>query len=249
MTGAVSAQEFLDTPIRMEIGGTPGGGLFFTGGDNDSEANFNVYTFSSHVDYYLTQRLAVEGEYMFGNGWGQDIIYRNGLLVGQQTPFSHTFTGGVLFYPRGTTGSRLPFYFSGGIGMMSLVARPSTKKVGYDPEENGSESFTVSRIGAGMKIRARHRSELVVQDGLPSIVHQREQRRPRVFRADRYAHRSPGAVRYPVCLQALTVGPGVAIVRRADCGYCPKLLTELNVASLPTARPEVGDDRGPCARQ
>ena len=152
MTGAVSAQEILDTPIRMEIGGTPGGGLFFTGGDNDSEANFNVYTFSSHVDYYLTQRLAVEGEYMFGNGWGQDIIYRNGLLVGQQTPFSHTFTGGVLFYPRGTTGSRLPFYFSGGVGMMSLVARPTTKKVGYDPEGNGSESFTVSRIGAGLKI-------------------------------------------------------------------------------------------------
>ena len=152
MTAAVSAQEILNTPIRLEIGGTPGGGMFFTGGDDDSEANFNVYTFSSHVDYYLTQRFAVEGEYMFGNGWGQDIIYRNGLLIGQQTPFSHTFVGGMLFYPRGTTGSRLPFYFSGGVGMMSLVARPTTKKVGYDPGGNSSESFTVSRIGVGLKI-------------------------------------------------------------------------------------------------
>jgi hypothetical protein len=148
----VAAQEIVDAPIRLEIGGTPGGGLFFTGGDNDSEANFNVYTFSSHVDYYLTQRLAVEGEYMFGNGWGQDIVYRNGLLVGQQTPFSHAFTGGVLFYPRGTTGSRLPFYLSGGVGSMSLIARPTTKKLGYDPDGNSSESFTVSRIGAGLKI-------------------------------------------------------------------------------------------------
>jgi hypothetical protein len=147
-----AAQELLDTPIRMEIGGTPGGGLFFTGGDDNAEANFNVYTFSSHLDYYLTQRLALEGEYMFGNGWGQDIVYRNGLLVGQQTPFSHTFTGGALFYPRGTTGSRLPFYFSGGVGMMALSARPSTKKLGYDPEGNSSETFTVSRIGAGLKI-------------------------------------------------------------------------------------------------
>lgn len=152
MTSSATAQELSDAPIRLEIGGTPGGGMFFTGGDNDGEANFNVYTFSSHVDYYVTQKLAVEGEYMFGNGWGQDIVYRNGLLVGQQTPFSHTFTGGVLFFPRGATGSRLPFYLSGGVGMMSLIARPTTKKLGYDPDSNGSEAFTVSRIGAGLKI-------------------------------------------------------------------------------------------------
>ena len=151
-TGTAAAQEILDSPIRLEIGGTPGGGLFLTGGDDDSEANFNVYTFSSHVDYYLTQRLAVEGEYLFGNGWGQDIVFRNGLLVGQQTPFSHTFTGGVLFYPRGTTGSRLPFFLSGGVGMMALSARPTTKKIGYDPDINSSETFAVSRIGAGIKI-------------------------------------------------------------------------------------------------
>ena len=36
--------------------------------------------------------------------------------------------------------------------MMSLSARPSTKKLGYDPEANSSETFTVSRIGAGLKI-------------------------------------------------------------------------------------------------
>jgi len=147
-----SGQELTDQPIRLEIGGTPGGGLFFTGGDDDSEANFNVYTFSSHVDYYLTQRVAVEGEYMFGNGWGQDIVFRDGLLIGQQTPFSHAFTGGLLFYPKGTTGTRLPFYIGGGVGMMSLVGRPTTKKIGYDPDGDGGASFTLSRIGAGVKI-------------------------------------------------------------------------------------------------
>jgi hypothetical protein len=153
LTASVAAaQEIIDAPIRLEIGGTPGGGLFFTGGDSDTEANFNVYTFSANADYYLTQKVAVEGEYMFGNGWGQDIVYRNGLLIGQQTPFSHAFTGAVLFYPKGATGTRLPFYIGGGVGMMSLAARPSTKKIGYDPEGNGSESFTISRIGAGMKI-------------------------------------------------------------------------------------------------
>ena len=215
MTGAVSAQEILDPPIRLEIGGTPGGGMFFTGGDNDSEANFNVYTFSSQVDYYLTQRLAVEGEYMFGNGWGQDIIYRNGLLMGQQTPFSHTFTGGMLFYPKGTTGSRLPFYFSGGVGM-HVAGRPP-----YHQEGRLRSRGQWQRIVYRQSHRSRtedtaryRRSELVVQDGLPVHVHQREQRRPRVLRADRYAHWSSGAVRYPVCVQALTVALGVANVRR-----------------------------------
>jgi hypothetical protein len=148
-----SAQELIDQPIRLEVGGTPGGGMFFTGGDGDAEANFNVYTFSTHADYYVTQQVAVEGEYMFGNGWGQDIVYRNGLLIGQQMPFSHAFTGGLLFYPRGTTGTRLPFYVGGGVGMMSLVARPATTKIGYDPDGVGSsESFMISRIGAGVKI-------------------------------------------------------------------------------------------------
>jgi hypothetical protein len=147
-----SGQELLDQPIRFEIGGTPGGGLFLTGGDGDSEANFNVYTFSANADYYVTQKVALEGEYMFGNGWGQDIVFRDGLLVGQQTPFSHAFTGAVLFYPKGATGTRLPFYIGGGVGLMSMVARPTTKKIGYDPDGNGSESFMLSRIGAGIKI-------------------------------------------------------------------------------------------------
>jgi len=153
LTASVAAgQEIPNAPIRLEIGGAPGGGLFFTGGDSDTEANFNVYTFSANADYYLTQKIAVGGEYMFGNGWGQDIVFRNGLLVGQQTPFSHAFTGELLFYPKGATGTRLPFYIGGGVGMMSMASRPSTKKIGYDPDGNGSESFTLSRIGAGMKI-------------------------------------------------------------------------------------------------
>lgn len=146
------AQELYDQPIRLEIGGAPGGGLFFTGGDDDTEVNFNVYTFTANADYYLTQQLAVEGEYLFGNGWGQDVVFRNGLLIGQQLPFSNAFTGALLFFPKGSTGTRLPFYLSGGVGRMSFVSRPTTKKIGYDPDINGSESFMVSRIGAGMKI-------------------------------------------------------------------------------------------------
>jgi hypothetical protein len=148
----VSAQELWDQPIRLEIGGTPGGGLFLTGGDDDTEVNFNVYTFSAVADYYLTQRVALEGEYMWGNGWGQDIVFRNGLVIGQQLPFSNAFTGGLLYFPKGTTGTRLPFYIGGGIGLMSLVSRPTTTKIGYDPDVTSRQSFMLSRIGAGIKI-------------------------------------------------------------------------------------------------
>jgi hypothetical protein len=147
-----AGQEVPDTPIRLEVGGTPGGGMFFTGGDGDTEADFNVYTFSANADYYLTQQVALEGEYMFGNGWGQDIVYRNGLLIGQQLPFSHAFTGAVLFFPKGTTGTRFPYYVGGGVGMMALAARPTTTKIGYDPDVSGSETFMMSRVGAGIKI-------------------------------------------------------------------------------------------------
>lgn len=155
MSPAASGQELLDPPIRFEVGGAPGGGMFLTGGDDNTEVNFNVYTFSGYVDYYLTQKVAVEGEYLFGNGWGQDIVFRNGLVTGQQLPFSTNFTGGLLFYPTGATGSRLPFYISGGVGQMLLIARPTTKKIGYDPDGTSSASFMVSRIGAGVKIPRR----------------------------------------------------------------------------------------------
>lgn len=149
---AVSGQELLDRPIKLEIGGTPGGGMFFTGGNDNTEVDFNVYTFSVHADYYLTQKVAAEFEYLFGVGWGQDILFRRGLLVGQQLPFSNNFTGALLYYPRGATGTRLPFHIGGGVGRMSLVSRPATTKLGYDQDVNGSESFIVSRIGAGVKI-------------------------------------------------------------------------------------------------
>ena len=148
-------QELIERPIRFEVGGTPGGGLFLMGGDDDTEVNFNVYTFSANADYYLTQRLALEGEYTFGNGWGQDIVFRNGLVIGQQLPFSHSFTGALLYYPRGATGTRLPFYIGGGMGLMSLASRPTTIKIGYDPDVTGGESFMVSRVGAGITLPRR----------------------------------------------------------------------------------------------
>jgi hypothetical protein len=149
---AAAGQEVLDRPIMLEIGGSPGGGTWFLGGDDNTEVNYNVYTFSFYGDWYATQKLALEGEYTFGVGMGQDITFRNGRIPGQQVPWTNDLMGRALFFPRGTTGTRFPFFISGGAGVLTLVSRPQTKKLGYDPSLTSGERFTVTSIGAGVKI-------------------------------------------------------------------------------------------------
>jgi hypothetical protein len=148
-------QEILDRPIMLEIGGSPGGGTWFMGGDDDTEVDYNIYTFSFYGDYYVTQKVALEGEYTFGVGMGQDITFRNGRIPGQQVPWTNDIMGRVLFFPRGTTGTRFPFYVGGGAGVLTLVSRNQTKKLGYDPDVTSSERFTVTSIGGGVKIPRR----------------------------------------------------------------------------------------------
>ena len=41
---------------KVEIGGFPGGGTFFIGGDDNKEVNFNVYTAGGGLTYYFNQR-------------------------------------------------------------------------------------------------------------------------------------------------------------------------------------------------
>ena len=152
ITSAAFGQDIVNTPLKLEIGGTPGGGTWLTGGDDNTEANFNLYTFSAFADWYLTQKAAVEGEYVVGLGWGQDVIFRNGLIPGQQVPFTNSLMGSLLFFPKGAGTGRLPFYVAGGAGIVSLRSRKPTRKLGYDPDVNPGESFTATNIGVGIKI-------------------------------------------------------------------------------------------------
>ena len=52
---STAAQEIVDRPIKFEIGGTHGGRHLLVGGDDNTEVNFNLYTFSGFADWYLTQ--------------------------------------------------------------------------------------------------------------------------------------------------------------------------------------------------
>ena len=46
-----SAQEATTGAGKVEIGGFPGGGTFFIGGDDNKEVNFNVYTAGGGLTY------------------------------------------------------------------------------------------------------------------------------------------------------------------------------------------------------
>jgi hypothetical protein len=147
----VLGQEVANRPISLELGGSPGGGTWLTGGDGNTESNFNVYTIGAYVDWYATQKLALEGEYTFGFGMSQDLTFQNGLIPGQQVPWTGDIGGRVLFFPRTTT-ARLPFYIGAGLSRLALRSRKQTTNLGYDPEVLSSESFLATNIGGGVKL-------------------------------------------------------------------------------------------------
>src|SRR5437870_3542736 len=122
-----SAQETTTGAGKVEVGGFPGGGTFFTGGNDNTEVNFNVYTAGGDITYYVNPKVAVEGEFTGSVGWAQDVFYKNTKVIHNQMPGVWSQLGNVLFFPGGTAGKRVPFYITGGAGMLQLQPRVPTK--------------------------------------------------------------------------------------------------------------------------
>jgi hypothetical protein len=147
-----SAQEATIGAGKVEIGGFPGGGTFFVGGDDNKEVNFNVYTAGGGLTYYFTEAVALEGEFTGSVGWAQDVHFNNSKLIHNQMPTVWSTFGNIVFFPGGTSGKRMPFYVSGGIGVVMLSPRVPTKVLGYDVDVVGTQSFISENIGGGIKI-------------------------------------------------------------------------------------------------
>src|SRR5688572_24541852 len=81
---AASAQDATIGAGKVEVGGFPGGGTFFIGGDDAREVNFNVYTAGGGLTYYLNDKVAVEGEFTGSVGWAQDVDFNNSKLIHNQ---------------------------------------------------------------------------------------------------------------------------------------------------------------------
>jgi hypothetical protein len=147
-----SAQDATIGAGRVEIGGFPGGGTFFVGGDDNKEVNFNVYTAGGGLTYYFTEALAVEGEFTGSVGWAQDVSFNNTTVIHNQMPTVWSYGGNLVFFPGGASGKQFPFYVTGGIGAIALAPRVPTKIFGYDVDTVGTQMFMSENIGAGVKI-------------------------------------------------------------------------------------------------
>jgi len=147
-----SAQETTIGAGKLEIGGFPGGGTFFVGGDDNKEVNFNVYTAGGGLTYHFTQMFAVEGEFTGSVGWAQDVYYNNTKVIHNQMPTVWSYFGNIIVFPGGTAGKRVPYYIGGGIGAVLLSPRVPTKIFGYDVDEVGTQTFISENIGGGIKI-------------------------------------------------------------------------------------------------
>ena len=137
---------------KLEIGGFPMGGTFFVGGDDNGEVNFNVYSTGASLTRYVTQRVAIEGEFGLGFGLAQDVFYKNAEVLHVQMPNVWTYFGNVVWFPNGASGRRLPYYVTGGVGALSLQSRQPTGQFGYDVDTVGFETFLAENIGGGVKI-------------------------------------------------------------------------------------------------
>ena len=149
---AALAQDATIGAGKVEIGGFPGGGTFFVGGDDNKEVNFNVYTAGGGMTYYFNDTVAVEGEFTGSVGWAQDVMFNNAKLIHNQMPTVWGYSGNVVFFPGGTTGKRAPFYVTGGIGALALAPRVPTKVFGYDVDTVGTQMFMAENIGGGIKL-------------------------------------------------------------------------------------------------
>ena len=198
------AQEAMIGAGRLEIGGFPGGGTFFVGGDDNTEVNFNVYTAGGGLTYYFTEMFAVEGEFTGSVGWAQDVVFE-----GQESSTIRCLPSGDIseiswFFPGGAVGKRTPFYLTGGIGAVCAVTARADQSIRLRRRHGRHPD-----VHCG-KHRRRHqdfprcrRGELGLPDRLSLSLREREQRRAGVFCRIQEPRRAPDLRRYVVYLETV----------------------------------------------
>jgi hypothetical protein len=145
---AVSAQTSDAGAGRLEAGFFPFGAALYVGGNGDEEVDFNTYNFGGQVSWYLNRLLAVEGEGSFGLGIAQDVTADNRFFEHIHVPHTFGFNGNVVVFPTGSD-KRLPFYVTGGVGVLSLLERgAATQTLGLTKRE----SFFATNFGGGIKL-------------------------------------------------------------------------------------------------
>ncbi len=142
-----SAQELGAGAGTLELGGFPGGGLILVGGDDNTEVNFNNWSYGGGVSWYVNPKVAIEAEVAYGLGLAQGVNYKNKEVFHVQVPNTLDVSGNLAFFPGGTE-RQVAGYVTGGAGMLTLISRNSTKQFGLTE----AESFVAANLGGGVKI-------------------------------------------------------------------------------------------------
>jgi len=132
---------------KVEFGGWPGGGLMLVSGDDNLEVNFNNYGYGGGASFYVNPKMAVEAEVSYGLGLAQGVNYKNKEVFHVQVPNTLQTSGNLVVFPGGSA-KQVAGYVTGGVGMLTLVSRNSTKQFGL----TSAESFLATNVGGGVKI-------------------------------------------------------------------------------------------------
>ena len=200
-----SAQDATIGAGKVEIGGFPGGGTFFVGGDDNKEVNFNVYTAGGGLTYYFNNAVAVEGEFTGSVGWAQDVNFNNAKLIHNQMPTVWSYSGNIVFFPGGTTGKQRAVLSHRRHRRRRAVAARADE--GVRLRRRHGRHADVHRREHRRRHQAvprRRRAELGLPHRLPLSVRQREQRRAGVLREVEEPRRPPHLRRHALHLE--TVG-------------------------------------------
>ncbi len=139
-----SAQEEVGAGI-LEVGGGAGG-VYWVGGDDNTEVNFNDMEYHGGVTWYLNPMVAIAGEGQGGIGIAQNVVYLNRKVLHNMMPNLVGASGNILVFPAGSRREFAP-YVAGGVGMLTLLSRYWTSVVDF----NESQSFFTTNVGGGLK--------------------------------------------------------------------------------------------------
>ena len=181
-TSQAYAQDIVPGPGAVVVTIIPGGGTFFTEGQNTQGPSFGNYDLGAAVALHFNRHVDVEGEVSGGLGISQDLQFSGG-TSNLMTPNLLNYSGNlVLSAP--TRHSVVP-YVTGGVGGMSVFEKAS---LGI----NSTETFLTGNVGGGVKwfrgrwgLRGDYRFVAVrSKDDAPSFFGQET----------RYGHRVYGGV-------------------------------------------------------
>ena len=138
-TGRAYAQEAAPGPGTVEVTIIPGGGTFYTSGDQGP--SFGNYNLGGALAYNVNRIFGIEGEVGGAIGVPQDLTF-GGLTGHQKGPNQLNFAGNLVV--SAPTRTSIVPYVTGGIGGLTMFQRASL-------DVNSTETFLTGDVGGGLK--------------------------------------------------------------------------------------------------